>query len=125
MQGVTADQIKEYFETLGITLPDFMYECIAEKVNSIIECMIEAGYSDCDVTMALLIASGLIGIGMGARKVKSHKADIVSQSYEYDSIEDLQKILLNNLAMYDQNGCTDPVIPSTINTTFTFVTGGC
>ena len=122
---ITAEQVKEYFASIGITLPDFMVDCIVEKVNQVEQCMIDGGYSQCDITMSLLIASALIGISMGARKVSSQSADVVSQSYQYESIDDLQDILVNNLAQFDPNGCTSPVIPTKLNPSFLFTVKGC
>lgn len=122
---ITSAQIKEYFASLGIALPDFMIDCITEKVNTVEPCMTSNNYAACDITMSLLIASGLIGISMGARKVTSHKADIVSQGYQYDSIEDLQDILTNNLSQFDPNGCTNSVIPVKKNASFLFTVKGC
>lgn len=122
---ITSPQIKEYFASLGIVLPDFMIDCIVEKVNSVEPCMTGNSYSLCDITMSLLIASGLIGISMGARKVTSQKADIVSQNYQYDSIDDLQSILTNNLAQFDPSGCTNSIIPTKKNPSFLFTVSGC
>lgn len=120
---ITPEQIAEYFASIGITLPSFMIECIAEKVNAAEDCMITGGYSECDITMALLIASALLGLSMGARKVASQSAGKVAQSYKYDSMADLTDMLEDNLAVFDPNGCTNSIIPNT-GGAFAFVTTG-
>ena len=122
---ITAEQVTEYFASLGITLPSFMIDCIVEKVNTVEQCMIDGGYSDCDITMSLLIAAALIGISMGARKVSSNSVDVVAESYKYESLTDLQDILNNNLSLYDPNGCTDSVTPTKVNPSFLFTVTPC
>ena len=109
---ITSEQVKEYFASVGITLPDFMIDCIVEKVNTVEQCMVDAGYSACDITMSLLLASALIGISMGARKVSSNSVDVISEAYKYETLSDLQDIISNNLAMYDPSGCADKVTPT-------------
>lgn len=120
---ITAEQVAEYFASIGITIPSFMIDCIVVKANSVIDCMIAGGYEECDITMALLIASALLGLSMGARKVASQSADVVSQSYKYDSMADLTDMLEDNLAVFDPNGCTNSIIPNT-GGAFAFVTTG-
>ena len=123
--AVTKEQIKEFYESAGITLPDYMIDCIVETVNSVEQCMINGNYTACQITMSLSIAAALIGLSMGARKVSSNSVDVISEAYKYESLSDLQDILSNNLRQFDPNGCTDSVIPTKLNPSFLFTVRGC
>ena len=123
--AITSEQVTEYFASVGITLPSFMIDCIVEKVNTVEQCMIDNGYAACDITMSLLLAAGLIGISMGAKKVSSNSVDVVSESYRFESLDDLQSLLDANLALYDPAGCTNSVTPTKVNPSFMFVSTPC
>lgn len=116
--AITNEQLTEYLSSLGVSLPSAIVDGVVAKVNTAEACMIGAGYTASDIEMALLIAGGLVSISMGARVVKSQKADVVSQSYEYSSIDELQSMLENNLSLFDPSGCTNSVIPSNVNPSF-------
>ncbi|EHL37436.1 hypothetical protein SEEM710_10874 [Salmonella enterica subsp. enterica serovar Montevideo str. ATCC BAA710] len=55
---ITTEQAKEYLESVGITLPDFILQAIVEQANSIQECL-DAHYPP---ATALLIQSYLLGL---------------------------------------------------------------
>lgn len=65
---ITTEQAKEYLESVGITLPDFILQAIVEQANSIQECL-DAHYPP---ATALLIQSyllGLMALGQGDRYI--------------------------------------------------------
>ncbi|EJG6241149.1 hypothetical protein NAD65_004486, partial [Salmonella enterica] len=55
---ITTEQAKEYLESVGITLPDFILQAIVEQANSIQECL-DAHYPP---ATALLIQTYLLGL---------------------------------------------------------------
>ena len=112
---ITDADLKEYLSSLGVSLPDSMVSAIVIKVNTVVDCMESNGYPETDIDMALKIAGGLIAVSMGAKMVSSQSADVVSQSYKYQTIEDVQSMLTNSLSLFDPNGCTNSVIPSKLN----------
>lgn len=72
------------------------------------------------------MASGLIGISMGARMISSESVDVLSHSFKYQSLEDLQDMLRNNLRVLDKWGCTKPIIPADVsNNSFIMSATGC
>lgn len=122
---LTLDQLLEYFASLGIQLPESTVQCIVDIVNSKYDCMVENGYSDCYITLALQLAASLIAISMGARMVASHSAGKVSQSYKYPTLDQIQTTAENNLNIYDPAGCTDDIIPAKNVSGFIFASKGC
>ncbi len=122
---ITAEQVTEYFASLGITLPSFMIDCIVETVNSVERCMIDNGYTECNITLSLLNAAALIGISEGARKVTNNSVDVVSESYSYGTIEEIQNSITNNLRVRDPHGCTNSILPTKVNPSFLFTVTPC
>lgn len=83
---ITTEQAKEYLESVGITLPDFILQAIVEQANSIQECL-DAHYPP---ATALLIQSyllGLMALGQGDRYISSQTApNGASRSFRYQSL---------------------------------------
>lgn len=88
---ITTEQAKEYLESVGITLPDFILQAIVEQANSIQECL-DAHYPP---ATALLIQSyllGLMALGQGDRYISSQTApNGASRSFRYQSFADRWK----------------------------------
>lgn len=109
---ITTEQAKEYLKSVGITLPDFILEALAEQANSIQECL-DAHYSP---ATALLIQSYLLGmmaLGQGDKYVSSHTAPSgASESFRYQSFSDRWKGSLNLLRALDKYGCATALIPA-------------
>ena len=122
---LTDEEIKEYFASLGVTLPDSMISCITSQVNKAYDCLIDNGADECAAKLALLMASGLIGISMGARMISSESVDVLSHSFTYKTLSELQTLLGNNLSLYDPWGCTSGLIPTSASASFLFGAVGC
>ncbi|HHL8024916.1 TPA: hypothetical protein ACQ713_003405 [Escherichia coli] len=127
---ITTEQAKEYLNSVGITLPDFILEALVEQANSIQECL-DAHYSP---ATALLIQSYLLGmmaLGQGDKYVSSHTAPSgASESFRYQSFSDRWKGSLNLLRGLDKYGCATSLIPSDPTATPAFAgvwigKGGC
>lgn len=109
---ITTVQAKEYLESVGITLPDFILQALLEQAGSIQECL-DAHYSP---ATALLIQSYLLGmmaLGQGDKYVSSHTAPSgASESFRYQSFSDRWKGSLNLLRGLDKYGCATALIPA-------------
>lgn len=108
---ITTAQAKEYLESVGITLPDFIIDALVEQANSIQDCL-DAHYSP---ATALLIQSyllGLMALGQGDKYISSHTAPSgASESFRYGSFADRWKGSLGLLRGMDKFGCATSIIP--------------
>ncbi|EGD6366189.1 hypothetical protein IAJ99_002056 [Salmonella enterica] len=126
---ITTEQAKEYLESVGITLPDFILQAIVEQANSIQECL-DAHYPP---ATALLIQSyllGLMALGQGDRYISSQTGpNGASRSFRYQSFTDRWKGALSLLRGADKYGCANDLIPpDPTNTAFAGIwigKGGC
>lgn len=126
---VTKEKAKEYLESQGITLPDFVLDALVEQVNSIQECL-DANYPASTALLIQLYLLGLMGLGQGDKYISSQTAPSgASRSFRYQSFSDRWKGALNLLRGLDKNGCaTDLIPPDPTNKAFAGVwigKGGC
>ncbi|EIX9302128.1 hypothetical protein MLP24_002657 [Klebsiella pneumoniae] len=109
---ITTEQAKEYLESVGITLPDFILAALVEQANSVQECL-DAHYSP---ATALLIQSyllGLMALGQGDKYISSQSAPSgASRSFRYQSFSDRWKASVNLLRGLDKFGCASALIPA-------------
>ena len=126
---ITTEQAKEYLESVGITLPDFILQALLEQAGSIQECL-DAHYPP---ATALLIQSyllGLMALGQGDKYISSQTGpNGASRSFRYLSFADRWKASLGLLRGLDKYGCATSLIPpDPTNTAFAGVwiaRGGC
>ncbi|SAD06737.1 gp11 [Enterobacter hormaechei] len=126
---ITTVQAKEYLESVGITLPDFILQALLEQAGSIQECL-DAHYPP---ATALLIQSyllGLMALGQGDKYISSQTApNGASRSFRYQSFPDRWKGALALLRVTDKHGCANDLIPpDPTNTAFAGIwigKGGC
>lgn len=126
---ITTVQAKEYLESVGITLPDFILQALLEQAGSIQECL-DAHYPP---ATALLIQSyllGLMALGQGDKYISSQTGpNGASRSFRYLSFADRWKASLGLLRGLDKYGCTTSLIPpDPTNTAFAGIwiaRGGC
>ncbi|STV04960.1 gp11 [Klebsiella pneumoniae subsp. ozaenae] len=108
---ITTAQDKEYLDSVGIKLPDFILAALVEQVNSIQECL-DAHYSP---ATALLIQSyllGLMALGQGDKYISSHTAPSgASESFRYQSFTDRWKGTLNLLRVWTNTDAPTSLIP--------------
>ncbi|HGM6837250.1 TPA: hypothetical protein ACKP7D_000980 [Serratia marcescens] len=126
---VTKEKAKEYLESQGITLPDFLLDALVEQVNSIQECL-DANYPASTALLIQLYLLGLMGLGQGDKYISSQTAPSgASRSFRYQSFSDRWKGALNLLRGLDKKGCaTDLIPPDPTNKAFAGVwigKGGC
>ncbi|MDM3430844.1 hypothetical protein OGW44_14265 [Citrobacter sp. Cb023] len=126
---ITTVQAKEYLESVGITLPDFILQALLEQAGSIQECL-DAHYRP---ATALLIQSyllGLMALGQGDKYISSQTGpNGASRSFRYLSFADRWKASLGLLRGLDKYGCATSLIPpDPTNTAFAGIwigKGGC
>ncbi len=126
---ITTDQAREYLNSVGITLADFILDALVEQANSIQECLV-AHYPP---ATALLIQSyllGLMALGQGDKYISSQTGpNGASRSFRYLSFADRWKASLGLLRGLDKYGCATSLIPpDPTNTAFAGIwiaRGGC
>ncbi|ENZ5479320.1 hypothetical protein ACGU0V_000818 [Serratia marcescens] len=108
---VTKEKAKEYLESQGITLPDFVLDALVDQVNSIQECL-DANYPASTALLIQLYLLGLMGLGQGDKYISSQTAPSgASRSFRYQSFSDRWKGALNLLRGLDKKGCATGLIP--------------
>lgn len=108
---VTKEKAKEYLESQGITLPDFVLDALVEQVNSIQECL-DANYPASTALLIQLYLLGLMGLGQSDKYISSQTAPSgASRSFRYQSFSDRWKGALNLLRGLDKKGCAIGLIP--------------
>ncbi|MGK4442696.1 DUF7370 family protein [Yersinia enterocolitica] len=112
---VTLDQAKQYLETVGITLPDFILQALIEQVNSIQECLDEH-YPASTALLIQLYLLGLMGLGQGDKYISSQTAPSgASRSFRYQSFNDRWNGSLSLLRGLDKHGCAAAITPPNPN----------
>ncbi|HFZ1920788.1 TPA: hypothetical protein ACIJX2_000207 [Serratia marcescens] len=108
---VNKEKAKEYLDSQGITLPDFVLDALVEQVNSIQECL-EANYPASTALLIQLYLLGLMGLGQGDKYISSQTAPSgASRSFRYQSFSDRWKGALNLLRGLDKKRCAIGLIP--------------
>ncbi|HDL7930309.1 TPA: hypothetical protein U5D97_001576 [Yersinia enterocolitica] len=112
---VTIEQAKQYLETVGITLPDFILQALIEQVNSIQECLDEH-YPASTALLIQLYLLGLMGLGQGDKYISSQTAPSgASRSFRYQSFTDRWNGSLSLLRGLDKHGCAAAITPPNPN----------
>lgn len=112
---VTLEQAKQYLETVGITLPDFILQAIIDQVNSIQECLDEH-YPASTALLIQLYLLGLMGLGQGDKYISSQTAPSgASRSFRYQSFTDRWNGSLSLLRGLDKHGCAAAITPPNPN----------
>ncbi|CFB70210.1 hypothetical protein N4219_09750 [Yersinia enterocolitica] len=112
---VTLEQAKQYLETVGITLPDFILQALIEQVNSIQECLDEH-YPASTALLIQLYLLGLMGLGQGDKYISSQTAPSgASRSFRYQSFTDRWNGSLSLLRGLDKHGCAAAITPPNPN----------
>lgn len=126
---VTLEQAKEYLESQGITIPDFVLQALVDQANSIQECL-DAHYPASTALLIQLYLLALMGLGQGDKYISSQTAPSgASRSFRYQSFTDRWKGALALLRVTDKHGCANDLIPpDPTNTAFAGIwiaRGGC
>lgn len=108
---VTIEQAKEYLDSVGITLPDFILQALVNQANSIQDCL-DSHYPASTALLIQLYLIGLMGLAQGDKYISSQTAPSgASRSFRYQSFSDRWKGSLSLLSGLDKFGCTNGVLP--------------
>ncbi|MBK5074604.1 hypothetical protein I2492_15520 [Budviciaceae bacterium CWB-B4] len=112
---LTIEQAKEYLETVGIELPDFILQALVDQVNSIQDCLDEH-YPASTALLIQLYLLGLMGLGQGDKYISSQTAPSgASRSFRYQSFSDRWNGSLSLLRGLDTYGCATELTPQNPN----------
>ncbi|EPN7103807.1 TPA: hypothetical protein U2Q83_004187 [Enterobacter hormaechei] len=126
---VTLEQAKEYLESQGITIPDFVLQSLVDQANSIQECL-DAHYPASVALLIQLYLLALMGLAQGDKYISSQTGpNGASRSFRFQSFSDRWKGAVALLRVTDKNGCANDLIPpDPTNTAFAGIwiaRGGC
>lgn len=108
---LTTEQAKQYLDSVGVSLPDFMLSALVGQVSSIEACLTEH-YTPGIATLIQCYLIGLMGLAQGDRYISSQSAPSgASQSFRYQSFADRWSGLLSLLRGLDKHGCATGLIP--------------
>lgn len=108
---ITVEQAREYLDTVGVALPDFLLSALVEQINTINECL-ESHYSPAVALLIQMYLLGLMGLAQGDRYISSQTAPSgASQSFRYMSMADRWAGLYGLLRNLDKFGCASGLIP--------------
>lgn len=126
---VTIEQAKEYLESQGITIPDFVLQALVDQANSIQECL-DAHYPASTALLIQLYLLALMGLAQGDKYISSQTGpNGASRSFRFQSFPDRWKGALALLRVTDKHGCANDLTPpDPTNTAFAGIwiaRGGC
>lgn len=108
---LTTEQAKQYLDSVGVSLPDFMLSALVDQANAIEACL-TAHYTPGIATLIQCYLIGLMGLAQGDRYISSQSAPSgASQSFRYQSFADRWAGLLSLLRGLDKHGCATGLIP--------------
>lgn len=109
---LTIDQAREFLASLGIVLPEFLLEALVDQVNTVYQCLVDAGYPASTITLILTYLLALLGVVQTYKYVTSERAPSgASRSYKFGTLADGYDMYLSLLRMWDKTGCTNDLIP--------------
>lgn len=109
---LTIEDARTFLASLGITLPDVFLQLLVDQVNSINQCLIDAGYPPSTAGLIQYYLLAMLGIMQPNRQVTQQRAPSgASQSYAFGTLSEGYKKYLRLLENLDTSGCTSSLIP--------------
>lgn len=125
---LTVEQAKEYLDSQGVTLPDFLVVVLVEQLNTLNDCLTE-NYDAGTALLIQLYLLSLLGLSQGDKYISSQSAPSgASRSFRYANPSDRWRSQLSLLRGLDKYGCTSELIPEDPfrgNAGLWVATGGC
>ncbi|MNJ16348.1 hypothetical protein D3C77_106090 [compost metagenome] len=113
---LTLEDAKVFLASLGIVLPDAFLQLIVDQINSVNQCLTDAGYSPGTIALIKYYSLALIGIMQPNRQVTQQRAPSgASQSFAFGTLEEGYKKYFNLLSGLDTAGCMGAIIPDDPN----------
>lgn len=108
---ITVEQIKEHIATQGLTASDLVIGAIAERVNSINDCL-DGSYSENNILLIQLCLATILLISQGGRQISSQSGPSgASRSFKLTDLAEVQRSQIILLKSLDSNGCSEHLIP--------------
>lgn len=109
---LTLEDARVFLASLGITLPDVFLQLLVDQVNSVYQCLVDAGYPPSTIGLIQYYLLALFGIMQPNRVVTQQRAPSgASQSYAFGSLSEGYNKYTRLLLNLDTSGCTASVIP--------------
>lgn len=109
---ITLDQAKQYLDSVGIAIPDFMLTALIEQANSVQECL-ALHYTPAVATLIQAYLLALFALGQGDKYISSQTAPSgASRSFRYQNFADRWKASVSLLNGLDTHGCTSHLVPA-------------
>lgn len=113
---LTLEDARTFLASLGITLPDVFLQLLVDQVNSVYQCLVDAGYPPSTIGLIQYYLLALLGIMQPNRQVTSERAPSgAARSYAFGTLSEGYKKYLYLLQGLDTSGCTVAVIPEDPN----------
>lgn len=110
---LTIEQAKEYLQTIGVTLPDFLLSALMSQMQDIQACLDANGVGQGTQTLIYTYLLALLALAQGDKYISSQSAPSgASQSFRYMSLADRWKSINALLRGVDKFGCAGPLVPA-------------
>lgn len=110
--ALTVDQAREYLNSQGLTLPDFVLQLLVGQANSIDACLEGAGYDESTAALIKLYLLSLLAVVQGGRVVTSQRAPSgAARSFQFGTVTERYQGWLGLLRGLDLSNCTAALIP--------------
>ena len=120
-ETVTAVDLTAFTKKLGFeSLTDIESEAFIETANSVDSSFDIAGYTDAKIKLIKLYLCAMLSIN-GVRRESSKSLDVMSKSYNYESLDKTYRWLESAIETADGEGVVSSLIPSS-GTGFGFMT---
>lgn len=110
---LTIEQAKEYLQSIGVTLPDFLLSALIAQMGDIQDCLDANGVGAGTQTLIYTYLLALLALAQGDKYISSQTAPSgASQSFRYMSLADRWKSINALLRGVDKFGCALPLVPA-------------
>ena len=111
-ETVTAVDLTAFTKKLGFeSLTDIESEAFIETANSVDSSFDIAGYTDAKIKLIKLYLCAMLSIN-GVRRESSKSLDVMSKSYNYESLDKTYRWLESAIETADSEGVVSSLIPS-------------
>jgi len=109
---ITSAELAAFTKKLGFeSLTDIESEAFIETANSVDSAFDVAGYTDAKVRLIKLYLCAMLSIN-GVRRESSKSLDVMSKSYNYESLDSTYDWLESAIETADSEGVVGSLIPS-------------
>ena len=111
---ITSAELAAFTKKRGFeSLTDIESEAFIETANSVDSSFDVSGYTDAKVRLIKLYLCAMLSIN-GVRRESSKSLDVMSKSYNYESLENTYRWLESAIETADVDGVVSSLIPSSV-----------